>query len=117
MRSLCFAAFMLLTVLSQAQPGVFNAADQPAAPDYSQEKNWSALPFHEDAADEIPSSETWVNDSLKQADVFYIYPTIYMKGKSWNADVNNKTLNKKIDNKPVKYQATVFNNSARVYAP
>jgi hypothetical protein len=117
MRSLCFGVFMLLTTSSQAQLRAFSAADQPVAPDYSQEKNWSALPFRQDAADEIPLSETWVNDSLKQADVFYIYPTIYMKGKTWNADLNNKTLNKKIDNKPIKYQATVFNNAARVYAP
>ena len=31
--------------------------------------------------------------------------------------VGEKKLNKKIDNKPVRYQASVFNQSCRVYAP
>ncbi len=65
----------------------------------------------------IPKKESWINDSLKDVDVFYIYPTLYMKGKTWNADVNKKKLNKRIDKLPVKYQASVFNATARVYAP
>lgn len=96
---------------------VFKAEDQPAAPDYSKEQYWSALPFRQDAADIVPGKEVWISDSLKDVDVFFIYPTIYTKGKTWNADVNNKKLNKKIDAKPVRYQASVFNQSCRVYAP
>ena len=78
----CFnlLAILLSAVCVQAQLGAFNANDQPPAPDYSLEKNWSALPFRTDAADAIPKTETWVNDSLKAVDVFYIYPTLYMKG-------------------------------------
>ena len=118
MRSLLFFAFMLAVLQGSAQlPAKFNAESQPAAPDYSKQANWSALPFRKDAADDIPKAEKWVNDSLKDVDVFYIYPTIYETGKTWNADLSNKKLNKKIDNKPVKYQATVFNNTGRVYAP
>ena len=49
--------------------------------------------------------------------MFYIYPTIYETGETWNADLNNKALNKKVDDKPVRYQASVFNASARVFAP
>ncbi len=101
----------------QAQPGEFNSNEQPPAPDYSLAKNWSGLPFREDAADVIPSAETWKNDSLKEVDVFFIYPTMYMSGKTWNADLSNKKLNKKIDKKPIRYQASVFNESCRVYAP
>jgi len=96
---------------------IFNASDQPKAPDYSKEQYWSALPFRKDAADMIPKSEKWINDSLKDVDVFYIYPTIYRKGETWNADADDKKLNKQIDKYPVKYQASVFNASARVYAP
>lgn len=98
-------------------PTTFSKQDQPKAPDYSNEKYWSALPFKKDKADMIPKSESCINDSLKEVDVFYIYPTLYMKGKTWNADVDNKKLNKRIDKFPVKYQASVFNVSARVYAP
>ena len=115
MKSLNLLAFMLIAGFVKAQS--FDAAKQPAAPDYSLESNWSALPFREDAADKIPDDERWVSDSLKDVDVFYIYPTIYMSGKTWNEDLSNKKLNKSIDNKPVKYQASVFNASCRVYAP
>lgn len=107
---------LLTTTLLPAQ-NIFKAEDQPLAPDYSQEKYWSALPFRQDAADIVPGKEVWVSDSLKDVDVFYIYPTIYQNGSTWNADVNDKKLNKKIDEKPVRYQASVFNQSCRVYAP
>jgi Protein of unknown function (DUF3089) len=98
-------------------PANFRAEDQPPAPDYTQEKYWSALPFRTDAADVIPPDEQWISDTLKDVDVFYIYPTIYQKGNTWNADVNNEKLNRKIDKLPVRFQATVFNASCRVYAP
>ena len=120
MRFLLLSIYILLNLTSFAQrsnPGPFRKEDQPAAPDYSQESMWSALPFRIDAADVIPKGEQWISDSLKDVDVFYIYPTIYQRGKTWCADVNNKRLNKKIDALPVHFQASVFNASCRVYAP
>ena len=106
-----------LACFSQSLPTKFVATDQPSAPDYSLEKNWSALPFHPDKADAIPKAEKWVSDSLKDVDVFYIYPTLYSKGKTWCADVNDKKLNKRLDKLPVQFQASPFNQVARVYAP
>lgn len=117
MRTFTFSVALLLVAIVNAQLPAFNPADQPAAPDYAKAENWSALPFREDAADDIPKTETWVSDSLKPVDVFYIYPTIYVKGKTWNANLANKKLNKKIDRLPVRYHASVFNASAQVYAP
>ena len=108
---------LLSTGIFSQPPATFRAEDQPAAPDYTQSKYWTALPFRQDAADVIPPSEAWVSDSLKDVDVFYIYPTIYSKGNTWNADVNDEKLNRKIDNLPVRFQAGVFNASCRVYAP
>lgn len=116
MRLLYFFSFICASNLF-AQLPPFDTQVQPEAPDYSKAKCWSALPFRKDAADVIPKSERWIHDSLKQVDVFYVHPTIYQKGKTWNADVNDKKLNKKVDNKPVHYQASVFNKSAQVYAP
>lgn len=95
----------------------FDESVIPAAPDYAQENNWSALPFRTDVADMTPRGEQWISDSLKQVDVFYIYPTLYMNGKTWNADVQNKALNHRIDHYPVKYHASIFNHVGRVYAP
>jgi hypothetical protein len=116
-RSFILILVLLIVSFTHAQLGAFDSNEQPSAPDYSLEKNWSALPFRQDAADVIPETETWVNDSLKPVDVFFIYPTLYMSGKTWNANLSNKKLNKRLDTKPVRYQASVFNASARVYAP
>jgi len=115
MKSFHLLAFLFIIGCAQAQS--FDPAKQPAAPDYSLEKNWSCLPFRSDEADKIPNDEKWVSDSLKDVDVFYIYPTIYMSGPTWNEDLSNAKLNKKIDTKPVRYQASVFNASCRVYVP
>lgn len=98
-------------------PRSFDPATAPVAPDYSNADHWSALPFRLDEADALPKGEVWISDSLKSADVFYIYPTIYNKRKNWNADINDSKLNKRIDTKPVHFQASVFNESCRVYAP
>ncbi len=118
MKKVLLLLFIAFSAMLQAQlPLTFVAADQPDAPDYSDGANWNALPFRKDAADVVPKGEAWISDSLKDADVFYIYPTIYSKGKTWCADTKNKKLNKRIDKLPVKYQASVFNQVARVYAP
>jgi len=117
MKEACALLIILISFTVAAQRPSFDAQQQPSPPDYANEMNWSALPFREDAADVIPKSETWINDSLKDVDVFYIHPTVYQKGKTWNADINNAKLNKKVDEKPVHYQASVFNASCRVYAP
>jgi hypothetical protein len=120
MRYTFIALYILLCINAFAQKQKlppFKKEDQPAAPDYSKESMWSALPFRQDMADIIPKGEQWVSDSLKDVDVFYIHPTVYSKGKTWNADLSNKKLNKKVDNLPVHFQASVFNASARVYAP
>lgn len=107
--------FPVLAFSQELKP--FDTEKHYPAPDYSLGQNWSALPFRNDAADKVPKNETWINDSLKNVDVFYIHPTMYGKGEKWNADVADKKLNRKVDNKPVRYQATVFNESCRVFAP
>lgn len=115
---LLLLVFLSVTsVYAKNPPAVFKVEDQPKAPDYCNQKYWSALPFRKDAPDVVPKSEKKINDSLKAVDVFYIYPTLYMKGKTWNADVDNKKLNKRLDKFPVKYHGSVFNAVARVYAP
>lgn len=119
-KSVILFAFTFLlsisTVWSQ-NLGPFDPTRAPQNPNYESLQFWVAHPFREDKADLIPRSESWISDSLKDVDVFYIYPTIYTKGKNWNADVYDKRLNRRIANYPVKYQASVFNKVCRVYAP
>lgn len=120
MQYLLTAFLLSISILSFSKSKelpAFKSEEQPKAPDYADAKYWSALPYREDAADLTPKSEKKINDSIKEVDVFYIYPTLYSKGNTWNANVDNKKLNKRIDNLPVKYQASVFNQTARIYAP
>ena len=94
----------------------------PAAPDYNKMKYWIAHPEVQDMADEVPGKgELKEYQASAEVDVFFIYPTIYSKKQDkeypWFADVNDEKLNKEIANSTIKYQASVFNGSAKVYAP
>lgn len=120
MRSVVFYPLLALLLFSgvvKAQKTSFTEEQHPVAPDYSSEENWSALPFREDVADVLRREETWVSDSLKEVDVFYVHPTIYQKGPLWNASLDMKNINRRVDKYPVRLQASVFNASCRVYAP
>lgn len=117
MKHLTLAFLIILPILSICQNQPFDEQTPPTAPDYALKENWAALPFRYDAADAIPKQETWKNDSIKEVDVFYVHPTMYIKGKQWNADVSDRRMNKKVDTKPVHFQASVFNKTCRVYAP
>ena len=95
-----------------------NAFGQMAldAPKYDKLIYWASHPDKEDPADLIP------NDTLTktnaEVDVFFVYPTIYSKRrKTWNADLNDKKLQKQILKTTIKHQASVFNGAGRVYAP
>ena len=109
--------FFLFTLVSFSQETSFDEEKHSYAPDYSTTESWSALPFNKDEADVLPKGETWVSDSLKEVDVFYVHPTIYQKGSLWNAGLDMKKINRKVDKYPVRLQASVFNASCRVYAP
>jgi hypothetical protein len=114
---LALISYCLLSNINAQLPKIFNPQEQPKAPDYSNSNSWISLPFRKDGADITPKYEEWISDSLKNVDVFFIYPTIYAKGKTWNADIYDEKLNKKIDNTTIKFQASVFNQVGRVYAP
>ncbi len=107
----------VVSVLSFAQQTTFDQERHPAPPDYALNESWSALPFRNDVADVVPKGETWIPDSLKEVDVFYVHPTIYQQGPLWNASLDMEKINRKVDKYPVRLQASVFNASCRVYAP
>ncbi|MCB0756098.1 MAG: DUF3089 domain-containing protein [Flavobacteriales bacterium] len=110
-------SLLLITSALRAQKTSFFEEAHPEAPDYSLAENWSALPFRDDTADELPKGESWISDSLKTVDVFYVHPTMYQKGPLWNAGLDMKKINRKVDRLPVRLQASVFNKACRVYAP
>lgn len=88
------------------------------ATDYSRPENWAALPDRKDNADWVPPGSGLQDEqAVAEADVFFIHPTTDLTGFSGNADIDDHSINKRTDDMPVKYQASVFNGSCRIYAP
>lgn len=90
------------------------------APDYSNLNNWAAHPWKKDPSDSVP--QPLLNESKDSlVDVFFIHPTTLtskkLRGKTWNAAINDAALNAKTDYSSILYQASVFNGNCRVFAP
>lgn len=88
--------------------------------DYSNANNWAALPSKKDLSDETPEKLPLPSEPYT-IDVFFVYPTIYYGGRGkdvpWNADINDKKLNKRIDESTILFQASAFNQVGNVYVP
>lgn len=88
-------------------------------PDYSNLDYWAAHPLKWDPSDSIPKPlRKNQRDSL--VDVFFLHPTIYtmqLTDSNLNADIDDPYLNAKTDYSSILYQASVFNQHARIYAP
>ena len=112
-----FIYYLVLYNVGYGQLPAFDIQKVPLAPDYSDNSSWCALPFRKDKCDFCSKYDVEVSDSNKLVDVFFIHPTTYMIGENWNASVPDKHIDKLTDNKPIKYQASVFNESCRIYAP
>jgi hypothetical protein len=90
-----------------------------SVPDYSNLAYWAAHPWKKDPSDSIPKPlrSVYIGDSA--ADVFFIHPTTLTSAKDprWNADIDDPELNTKTDYSTILYQASVFNDRCRVFAP
>ena len=96
----------------------FDTSKIGAAPIFSDLKYWAAHPNKSDKSDDLPYNIKKIkNETPPDVDVFFIYPTMYLDGKNWNADVNDKKLNKSICNMAIYNQATVFAGISNVYSP
>ena len=95
----------------------FKGKDQQ--PDYSNLDYWAAHPLKWDPSDSIPKPlRNQKRDSL--VDVFFLHPTTYtgdLNNDNLNAGINDAYLNAKTDYSSILYQASVFNQHARIYAP
>lgn len=124
-RSLSFLLYLCFLLLCSCSKtyisplGNFANDNVPTPPDYSNEMYWSALPTSSDMADVTPPGLT-DNQATAKADVFFMYPTIYIgeKGEDqWNAPVDDPAFNKRVDESTIKFQASIFNGAGKVYAP
>lgn len=96
----------------------FHAAD--GKPDYNDLNYWAAHPYKHDVADSVPKPlrKNYQPDST--VDIFFIHPTTYTdkeKKCGWNASIDNDTLNAKTDYTSILFQASIFNEAGRVFAP
>lgn len=115
---LIFFIPIVIAVLYACRPlRGFDHTPHPPAPNYGQESSWYALPWRKDIADTVPKGcSIPENQQNAKADVFYVHPTMYFRGATWNADINNKKVTRKTE-VAVQHQATVFNAHARVFVP
>lgn len=124
-KKIYFFLFMLVfqaRVQAQEPVSKFDRTPQPIIPDYSQLSSWAAHPDKKDNADLIPKplrKET--TDLADKVDVFFVHPTIFGEEPKnqyvWNADVLDIAINKEVDESTIKFQATVFNQAGKIYAP
>lgn len=88
-------------------------------PNYADLSSWAAHPNKWDPSDSIPKPLRTVQPD-QMVDVFFIHPTTHTSKETagqLNGDLNDAYLNAKTDYSAMLYQASVFNASARVYAP
>ena len=87
-------------------------------PKYSNLKYWVEHPKKEYHYAILPKNYIDSNyNSKPMIDVFFVHPTLYFKGNSWNADINDTKLNKQIGDAAIRNQASVFLGIANIYAP
>jgi hypothetical protein len=113
--------------LPQGEWPDFFASTTPSPPNYSNLSHWAAHPFKKDHSDTVPTPKrkgknlSVLPADTTQADVFFIYPTLYKKeGKApyfWNADIEDDSLNQEIGESTLRFQASIFNAAGRIFAP
>jgi hypothetical protein len=88
-------------------------------PDYSNLDYWAAHPWKRNPADSVPGALRTSSHFDSAVDVFFIHPTTLTSyaDHRWNADLDDARLNAKTDYSTILYQASVFNEKCRVFAP
>ena len=89
-------------------------------PDYSNSAYWAALPDKRDPSDSVPLPLRNNYHPDTSVDIFFIHPTTYTDMKKPlgpNAPIDDATLNAKTDYTTILFQASIFNEAGRIYAP
>ena len=103
---------------SDIPTGDFDVKSSGELPNYSEMDYWVEHPKMENHYASLPKNYLdSLNTENPKIDAFFIHPTLYLKGTSWNADINDKKLNKEIGNAAIKNQASVFLGITNIYAP
>lgn len=119
LKDVLLISFLFLVACSPRPTGEFLQESLPKAPNYANEEAWAALPFKKDSADIAPNG-LLDRQASAPVDVFFLYPTSYTgkaKKHEWNAAIDDSKINNKTDRTSIKFQASIFNGAARVFAP
>lgn len=88
-------------------------------PDYNDLSYWAAHPLKKDLSDSI--SNVYAGEiNLDLCDVFYLHPTTFTDKRTshiQHAQIDDSVINQKTDASAMLYQASVFNEVGRIYAP
>lgn len=115
--------FALLSLFScskyTAHKSLYQFESADGKPNYSQLDYWAAHPHKWDPSDSVPEplQHEWRDTSV---DVFFMHPTTYtgaITSDGQNAAIDNQTINRRTDFTSILYQASVFNQQCRVFAP
>lgn len=97
-------------------PGPFDPAATPAAPDYTTDAAWAALPTREDAADVALPAVPAIDPAAAPVATFYVHPTTWL-GPAWNGPWDDPAVIDATARGGTLIQGSVFNGSTAVYAP
>ena len=93
----------------------FDISKAPPKPDYSLKENWAVLP------DQWPKvlEEIVGPHESKEADVFFIYPTLFTdkKNPAWNANFLDDSIRNAVYEKSAAFQASAWCKAANLYMP
>ncbi len=97
----------------------YNFKSESGKPGFQDLDYWAAHPWKWDPSDSIPAPlRTELQDSL--VDVFFLHPTTFTAKKDKhisNALIDDESLNAKTDYTTILFQASVFNQHCRIFAP
>lgn len=121
--SLVFTLFSVVFLLScnkyKAFQGRYIFKSESGRPVYDSLDYWAAHPWKWDPSDSVPKPlRNELRDSM--VDVFFLHPTTYTtksRNKKLNAAIDDSYINAKTDYSSILYQASVFNQQCRVFAP
>jgi hypothetical protein len=102
-----------------AYTGTDAFSSETGVPNYGDVRFWAAHPAKWDPSDTIPLPLLSDNKE-KAADVFFLHPTTLTGAREngvTNAKIDDPVINYKTDYSAIMYQASAFNERARVFAP
>ena len=117
---LCLLFFILsCSRKTTAYSGADAFKSESGVPNYSELKFWAAHPDKWDPSDTIPTPLI-TKPKEKVVDVFFLHPTTLTGVRDngiTNASIDDSIINYKTDYSPILYQASAFNERARIFAP